>query len=191
MIEDGFVARVGVGGPEQATVGADDNLMDRVEATVTGNELRVGLRPGTAVEQATLTVDVRVQNVNHLAVRGSARLHLDGVTGDGVHLTVDGSSRVNGSLNVTRLDLTVDGASTAELSGRASDLRATATGASELALSQLSASDLDVTMSGASSGAVAADRTLQARADGASHLRYLGDPRITERSASGASTITS
>lgn len=190
MIEDGFSGRIRFGGPERATIGADDNLLDRVEATVTGTELRVGLRPGTTVDQATLTVDVTIQNLNHLALHGSSRVHLDGATGTDLTLVINGSSRVDGSLAVRRLELDASGAGAAQLSGQAPNVRVTATGASEFALSQLVASEVDVTLSGTSSGTVAASRTLSARADGASHLRYLGDPRITERSAAEASTIS-
>ncbi|MGH3898212.1 MAG: GIN domain-containing protein, partial [Pseudonocardiaceae bacterium] len=62
-----FVVRVTVGKPEQATVRMDDNLTDLIEAIVSGSELRLGLKPGANVRNATLTAEVTVASLDRLS----------------------------------------------------------------------------------------------------------------------------
>ena len=43
----------------------DDNLTDRIEATVTGNELHLGIKPGMSVRYATLFAELTVGELEH------------------------------------------------------------------------------------------------------------------------------
>lgn len=77
-----FVVNVTVGEPEQATVQMDDNLTELVEATVSGDQLRLGLKPDANVRNATLTADITVGGLRsaqrHRGQPGHTRLSANG-----------------------------------------------------------------------------------------------------------------
>ncbi|MGH4008650.1 MAG: head GIN domain-containing protein [Pseudonocardiaceae bacterium] len=185
-----FVVNVTVGEPEQATVQMDDNLTDLVETTVSGGELRLGLKPGADVRNATLTAEVTVSSLDRLSASGASEVSLvSPVTGPALQLVVSGASRITGPVGVDRVEAEVSGASTLALSGQVRDLRLRGVGASRLLLADLAVRDLDVALSGASNATVAVSDTLAAQVSGASALRYLGSPNITRQQATGASSI--
>lgn len=164
-----FVVHVTEGVPEQATVRMDDNLVDLVDATVTGNQLRLGLKPGANVSNATLSAEVTVAHLDSLDARGA--------------------SQVTGSIETDHLTATGSGAATVTLSGHAQDLQLSGSGASHWFLSDLAVTGLDAVLSGASNATVTVSGTLAGQADGASTLRYRGTPTITRQQTSGVASI--
>lgn len=186
-----FVVRLNRGGPAQAVVRMDDNLADRVEATVTGDQLRLGVKPGMSVRNATLTAEVTVGQLDRLTADGASRVMLNpALAGPALQLVVAGTSAVTGPVTVGQVQATVSGASTLALSGQVQDLRLRAAGASRLPLADLAVRSLDVVLSGASHATVTVNDSLVARATGASVLRYRGDPTVTRAQTSGMSSIT-
>lgn len=185
-----FVVHLKVGAPAQATVRMDDNLVDRVEATVVGDQLRLGIKPGMGVRNATLTADVTVGRLDQLNTSGASRVRLDpSLTSPALQLVVAGASSVTGPVTVGQVQATVSGASTLALSGQVQDLHLSAAGASQLPLFDLTVRRLDVVLSGACHAAVMVSDTLAAQASGASVLRYRGTPSVTRSQTSGMSSI--
>jgi hypothetical protein len=89
-----FEVHVKTGGPAQAKVTMDDNLVDRVQATVSGNELRLGIKPGNTVRNAMLRAEVTVSQLDRLAANGASHATLDStVTGPALKLSVEGPAR--------------------------------------------------------------------------------------------------
>jgi hypothetical protein len=187
-----FVVRLRIGGPTQATVTMDDNLTDQVEATVIGDQLRLGIKPGMSVRNATLSAEVMVGQLNRLGTSGASRVIVNPVlTSPALQLVVSGASAVTGPVTIGQVQADVSGAGTLALSGQVQDLRFSAAGASQLPLADLTVRRLDAMLSGASHATVAVTDTLAAQAAGASVLRYRGAPRVTRSQASGMSSIGS
>jgi hypothetical protein len=185
-----FVVHVKMGGPAQATVRMDDNLVDRIEATVTGDQLRLGIKPGMSVRDATLTAEVTVGQLDQLATSGASRVTLNpALTSPALQLVVAGTSAVTGPVTVGQVQATVSGAATLALSGQVQDLRLRVAGASQLPLSDLTVRRLDVVLSGASHVTVTVSDSLAAEASGVSVLRYRGTPSVIRSQTSGVSSI--
>ncbi|MDQ3761127.1 MAG: DUF2807 domain-containing protein [Actinomycetota bacterium] len=185
-----FVVDLRIGSPEQATVTMDDNLVERVEATVTGDELHLGIKPGMSVRDASLSAKVTVGQLDRLATSGASRVMLNpAVTSPTLQLVVAGASAVTGPATVGQAQATVSGAGTLTLSGQVQDLRLSAAGTSQLPLSDLTVRRLDATLSGASHATVTVTDTLAAETAGTSMLRYRGTPRVTRSQTSGMSSI--
>jgi hypothetical protein len=190
VVEAGFVVRLRTGGPEQATIRMDDNLVDQVATTVTGDQLRLGLTPGASVRNATLSAEVTVGQLDRLATGGASRVMLDStLTSSAPQLVVAGASMVAGPVAVDELQATVSGTATLALSGQVEQLRVSAAGTSRLLLADLAVRRLDVMLSGASRATVAVSDTLAAQTAGASELHYRGAPTITRQRSSGTSSI--
>ncbi|HEY3894293.1 MAG TPA: DUF2807 domain-containing protein [Pseudonocardiaceae bacterium] len=169
VVEANFAVHVTEGEPEQATVRVNDNLVDLVDATVTGNQLRLGLKPGANVSNATLSAEVTVAHLDSIDVRGAGQ--------------------VTGSIETDHLTAIGSGASTLTLSGHVRALQLSGSGASHWLLSDLAVGDLDAILSGASNATVMVSGTLAGQADGASTLRYRGTPTITRQQTSGVASI--
>ncbi|MGH3719821.1 MAG: GIN domain-containing protein [Pseudonocardiaceae bacterium] len=185
-----FVVHLRTGGPARAMVTMDDNLTDRVEATVIGDQLRLGIKPGTSVRNATLSAELTVGRLDRLDTSGASRVMVNpALTGPAVALVVSGASVVTGPVMVGQLLATVSGAGTLALSGQVQDLRFSAAGTSQLPMADLTVRRLDATLSGASHATVAVTDTLAAQAAGVSVLRYRGAPSVTRSQTSGVSSI--
>lgn len=185
-----FVVHLRTGRPPQAVVRMDDNLVDRVEATVTGDQLRLGIKPGTSVRNVTLAADVTVGQLHQLATSGASRVILaTTVASPALRMEVSGTSSVTGLIQSGQMQVDVSGASTLGLSGQVQDLRLGAEGAAQLSLADLTVHRLDATLSGTSDVLVTVSDTLAVQASGVSVLRYRGTPRITGSETSGVSSV--
>lgn len=186
----GFAVRLNIGGPEQAKITMDDNLIDRVQATVTGDQLSLGLTPGVGVRNATMTAEITVGRLDRLATSGASRVLLvSAPAGPALNLTATGNSAVTGPIRVDRLQAAASGAATLALSGLAGQVDLSGTGTSRLLLADLAVRNLDVDLSGTSHATVTVSDTLAAETSGASELRYRGTPNITREQTSGVSSV--
>ncbi len=190
VVGAGFVVHLKMGGPGQATIRMDDNLTDRVEVTVTGNQLRLGLIPGVGVHNATLSAEVTVGQLDRLATSGASQVTLvSAPASPALQLVVAGVSAVTGPVAADQVQATVSGAATLALSGNVRDLRVHASGTSRLPLADLAVRRLDVVLTGASRVTVTVSDTLAAQTAGVSVLHYRGTPAVTRQQTSGVSSI--
>ena len=190
VVEANFVVRLKTGAPARATVTMDDNLTDRVAATVVGDQLRLGIKPGMSVRNATLSAEVTVGQLDRLGTSGASRVTLSpALASPALQLAVSGTSAVTGPVMVGQVQATVSGAGTLALSGQVQDLRFSASGACQLPPADLTVRDLDAILSGASHATATVTGTLAAQAAGASVLRYQGTPSITRFQVSGMASV--
>lgn len=190
VIGASFVVHVALGAPEQATIRFDDNLGDLIEAEVSNDTLRIGLKPSSSVRNATLKAEVTVRQLDRLSAAGASDVTLASApVGPALQLDLSGASKLSGPVRVDRLEVSEMGSCVLSLSGNAGSMHLTAAGASQLRGENLNVADLDATLSGASQATVAVSHTLAATADGVSMLRYRGSPHITRQRSSGVSSI--
>jgi hypothetical protein len=190
VAEANFVVHLGTGRSAQAAITMDDNLTDRVAATVTGGQLRLGIKPGMSVRNATLSADVTVGQLDRLVTVGASRVMQDpALTSPALQLNIAGTSAITGPVTVGQVQATVSGAGTLALSGTVQQLSFSAAGASQLPLAELTVRYLDARLSGASHATVTVTDTVAVQAAGASVLRYRGNPSVTRSQTSGMSSI--
>ncbi|MFN2534181.1 MAG: GIN domain-containing protein [Pseudonocardiaceae bacterium] len=190
VAEADFVVHLRAGGTAQAIVTMDDNLADRVDATVTGDQLRLGIKPGRSVRNATLSADVTVGRLDRLAASAASRVVLTStINSPRLQVVVSGAGSVTGPVQIGPVEADVSGSGTLGLSGQVRDLRLQAVGAGRLRLADLTVRHLDATLSGASRTVVTVSDTLAVEATGASMLRYRGTPEITHSQTSGMSSV--
>lgn len=184
-----FTVRISTGASEALTVRVDDNVVDRLDVGVHGDTLRIGLRTGMDVFDATLEADVTVTSLESIVVSGASRLTFaNAITGD-LAITVSGASVLTGGIEVGEGSLELSGASKVTLSGSAERFGATISGASNLDAAELAIERLEIDVSGASRADVNVTGSLSAGASGASSIRYAGSPSVDRSETSGASSI--
>ena len=168
----------------------DDNLADRIDATVTDGTLRLELKPGSNVRNATLSAEITVNRLDRLVASGVSKVTLGSpVTGSALQLVVSGASQITGPVAVEHLEASESGASVVALSGRVGSLHLSSAGSNQLLGPELVIANLDAGIAGASRATATVSDTLAATADGMSVLRYRGTPRIIRQQTSGVSSI--
>ena len=104
------------------------------------------------------------------------------------NLAVSGASSLSSDIEADNVEMDLSGASTVTLSGAARDVDVQASGASHLDLEDFAVESASVSLSATVNVKESLDRV---NLSGASHLRYIGNPRIGDLNTSDASTIKS
>ncbi len=186
-----FVLDVTHGDGYAVTVTADDNLIDRLDVSVSGDTLHIRLRPGLSLHSVTMRAKVTLPLLRGLALSGASRATVAGLqSSEDLSLSLSGASSVEGTIAAGDLRLGESGASRAELTGTAGNLRIEGSGASSARLAGLTVKDAHVSLSGASSAEINASGRLDADLSGASRLLYAGDPTLGRMQTSGGSIIS-
>jgi len=188
-VGNAFVVQVTQGDDYAVSVTVDDNLVKYLDVAQRGDTVRIRLQPG-AYTNTRLEAKVTMPSLVSADLSGAVQATFEGVRSeDDLKLVASGASRVRGDMEAASLDLVLSGASQADLTGKAASLRVRVSGASKADLPDFAVEDADVDLSGASSGAVNAAKTLAVNLSGASTLSYLGQPEISSQSITGASQL--
>jgi hypothetical protein len=148
VVRASFVVRLTAGEPEQATIRIDDNIIDLIDVTVTGGQLRLGLKQGSKVRNATLSAEITVRHLNRLTTSGASRVTLVSLPTDpALQLDASGASQITGSVRVDHLEASISGAAMLALSGKVGSLQLNAAGTSQLLGPDLAVADLDAELS--------------------------------------------
>ena len=173
-------------------VEVDDNLEQYLDVRRSGDTLYIGLKPRLSIlfGNTTLRARVTMPQLTGLEASGASNCKISGFSSDKrLDLEASGASTVRGDIASGAAKIEASGASTIELTGAGADLNAVASGASTLRLEDFMVTDARVDASGASRITVNASGTLDAKASGASSVRYVGDPAKVRMDSSGASSI--
>ncbi|MBN2238826.1 MAG: DUF2807 domain-containing protein [Dehalococcoidales bacterium] len=197
------------------TISADEDLIDYIEVTQTGNRLKVYLSPHHSFTDFTLgdrmlkaeimmpslkglevsgacngkVTGFRAMDDLALVVSGATQVDLDGNDIGNITGEVSGASRITGNLTAKNVALSVAGASSLELYGSGISLNLDVSGASRADMSRFKAGAVGAKVSGASEATVFAEESLDVDVSGASRLYFLGNPVLGDTNISGASTI--
>lgn len=103
-VASAFRVTVSLGGPPWLSLRVDDNNLERhVEAAVSGETLRIGLRRGTSVSDATLEARVTAPSLARVQGSGSSRTGLqDQLAGDDLRVELTGASHLDGPWRLER-----------------------------------------------------------------------------------------
>jgi hypothetical protein len=190
-IGSAFEFEVNQSGSYSINVTADDNVMDYVQVSQVGQTLKIRLSTVTWFGPVTLRASVTLPQLHGLTASGASRGTVSGFTStEDLDITVSGASRLTGDITAGNVEFDISGASTIQLEGSADDMAADVSGASSFNLGDFTVNNADVDFSGASSGTVNLDGTLDADLSGASRLWYIGEPTMGTIDTSGASTIS-
>lgn len=185
-----FQVSVTRGDQHRVLATVDDNLVEHLDISRSGETLNIRLKPNLSVDHATLKVDVTMPDLLGLDAGGASRTTLAGFSSDkSLEAEVDGASTVRGEITSGDTRFRAAGASRIELQGGAQNLRVKASGASSVNLDRFTSNGTGVEASGASHVTVNARGNLEVRASGASSVRYVGTPASVSSQVTGASSV--
>jgi hypothetical protein len=193
---------------------AQQKLFDQIAVTQSGDRLEINLqwgwgtwlsswgyqRPKARITVPELSV-LKLSGASKGSARGFKSAHDTNVFLSGAStldidieatnssVEVTGASRLTGRLKANDIRLEINGASNANLSGSAGTIDLDGSGASRAEFGAVTASEIKVSLSGASRATVAPKDAISVELSGASSLTYSGNPALQSMEISGASTI--
>ena len=169
-------------------VTADDNLMDMVDVTQSGQTLRIGLKPSSC-NNAAYRASISMPDLRRLQLAGASAGTLKGFRPRTLDLGLLGASQLTGRLDGGQVRLAAQEASTVTLGGSADSVVLTASGASHANLGDLSASTARASLKEASTCTINVKERLDADLRSASNLYYVGNPSLGSVSAVEGSSL--
>lgn len=167
----GFNVEISKSSSYSIFVTADDNVMEYIEVSKSGDTLKVGVRWGTSLSSATLKIKITMPAINKIELSGGSQGKIEDFSSTSP-FTIDlsGGSQLTGQ-------------------GSASDLTVDASGGSKLHFAGYSVQDVNIELSGGSEATINLDGILDADLSGGSNLYYYGDPTLREIEVSSGSQI--
>ncbi|MDX2003088.1 MAG: DUF2807 domain-containing protein [Chitinophagales bacterium] len=135
-----------------------------------------------------IKIQIDLPQLQSLEVNGPCYVSGKGLKGDEVVLKFTGASSGVMHLDCDQLTVEANGAAEVKLSGNANKLKAEVVSASSMDAGKLTTNTAEIEATGASAALVNVKEKLDAEANGASSIEYLGNP-IVSSDASGASSI--
>lgn len=173
------------------TITADDNVIEHVKVSKSGDTLKIGLSPFGSLGAITLEADITLPQLTRLDISGASQGSVSGFSSnDDIDIEISGASQLTGDITAGDIDIELSGASNIELDGSAGNLVAEVSGASRCSLDNFPVNDADVEFSGASSGTINLSGRLDANLSGASRLYYIGEPTMGSINTSSASSLS-
>ena len=167
----GFNVEISQSSSYSVLVTADDNVMENILVSKSGDTLNVGVNWAVSLSSVTLKVEITMPELRELELSGGVQGRIEDITSsDSISIDLSGGSHLTG--NGEAVDLTVDGSS-----------------GSHLDFTDFIVQDASVELSGGSHATINLNGTLDADLSGGSQLHYYGDPTLGDIEKSGGSII--
>ncbi|MGN6248579.1 MAG: head GIN domain-containing protein [Ginsengibacter sp.] len=112
------------------------------------------------------------------------------LSANSIKIKLSGASDMKGLVNIDNAQIDLSGASTMKINGAIQNMKIEASGASDLKNYDLVVDNCIADLSGASDVKVTVNKSISAKASGASNLDYKGTADVRNISSSGASNIS-
>ena len=168
----GFTVEISESSSYNVIVTADDNVIEYIEMSKSGDTLKVGVRWGISFSSVTLKIGITMPEINKIELSG-------GVEG-----------KIEDFTSINQLSIDLSGGSQLTGQGSTGDLTVDASGGSQLHFREYSVQDANIELSGGSQATINLDGILNADLSGGSQLHYYGNPTLGEIETSSGSQIT-
>jgi len=170
-------------------VEADEDIIERIETEVRGDELRI-TQLGKINDPGVLKVYVEFKDLERLDISGAAEVESrELIKGRDLEVLVSGAGNVNLSYQGGSFEADISGAGNLNVEGKVNDQRVKISGAGNYHAYDLQCQNLEIKTTGAGNARVSASKKIKAYARGAGNISYRGDPEQVYADASGAGNI--
>ncbi len=173
-------------------VEADDNLIDRLTATVDGDTLRVNFAPGFVFLRPSQPIQVQVAavEIEQLQVAGQGHLKAGALRAPALELAINGKGGITaGPLAVETLTVNINGIGKVAVEGVAREQDVNISGIGQHQADGLDCQRACVAISGIGKVALRVAQALDVAISGVGDVIYHGHPEVT-REISGRGKVT-
>ncbi|MBD2701923.1 DUF2807 domain-containing protein [Spirosoma sp. BT702] len=183
-----FGITVKQGATFNVTADGDRRNLDDLDVYVRGGTLHAQYRNSRNRKYQT-NFTITMPTLRGVEFSGATRSTVTGFSGlDNLDVTLSGASEGQFTVQATQMTVDLSGASTLRITGSGKGISAELSGASSLQGFGYPASSGNINASGASKANVNVTDNLVVDASGASKVRYMGAPKVNQRT-SGASSV--
>jgi len=167
----GFNVEISNSSSYSVIVTADDNVMEYIEVSKSGDTLNVGTRWGTSFSSVTLKIKITMPQINKIELSGGAQ------------------GKIEDYISTNQFSINLSGGTQLTGKGSAGYLIVDASGGSQLHFGDYSVQDANIELSGGSQATINLEGTLDADLSGGSQLYYYGDATLGAIETSSGSQI--
>lgn len=200
------------GQTEKLSIETDDNIFSVLDIKVSGNELRLGTKPGFDVNPSeSIIYNLTVKDLSGISLAGSGNFHVEPVKSNNLAVSILGSGNIdlkglnanslsidlNGSgsialknVNVKKVDTSLRGSGEIKLEGNAITQTINISGSGNYLAGDLQTDTADVKVPGSGDVTVRVNDGLKINISGSGHIQYYGKPTV-DQNISGSGSITS
>jgi hypothetical protein len=188
------VSRVTIEGPgllivaqgesEGLSITTDDNILEKIETDVDGDELAIsyelsGFTTASRIQPSEeIRFELTVRDLARIEIDGSASVESDGLQGDRLELIVNGAGDAFlRGLRVDEFAVTVNGASTIDVAGTVDRQEIELNGSANFRGANLASREAVIEVNGEADATVRVSETLDVTIEGRGLVEYIGDPR--------------
>lgn len=179
-------------GSEGLRIEARQDVLEKIETRVDGDELIIGFKPGTTlIDSGPIYFYLSVDDLERVHVSGSGNVDMESLDTPRLEVVVSGSGNMDlDELQAEELDLEISGSGSLELAGEVDQMRIDVSGSGNCRLGDLRSQTAVVKVSGSGDVEVWAEESLDINISGSGEVRYYGRPQMNERT-SGSGRVTS
>lgn len=172
---------------------SDKKYLDGIKTEIKNDVLVITYNGGSFKynNNRKLRAYISFKNIESLEASGASDYIISGtLVANSLRIKLSGASEIKGAINIENLQIDISGASLVQINGAAQNLKINTSGASDVKNYDLVADNCVADLSGASDVKITVNKSLIAKASGASTLYYKGNPEKKDVSSEGASTIS-
>jgi hypothetical protein len=156
-------------GTPSLSLTTDQNLLEQIETSVSGNTLRIKMHDPLAPTHG-IKIAISSPNLSGADLSGAVRFGAAQISGAEFILSTSGAARIS-------------------LAGQATHFVASLTGASRLQAESLQTDSAEISVTGAGKADIAVANSLKVAITGAGRVTYTGDPKSVQKQITGAGKV--
>jgi hypothetical protein len=177
-----------------AVSASEDKFRDEIKTEINNGVLTISFNGGAFRSNGdkNLRAYISFKDLESIEATGACDITVNGnFRANSVRMKLSGACEIKGTIQIDNVQLNLSGASTVKLNGTIQNLKIDASGASDVKNYDLVVDNCMANISGASDVKLTINKSISAKASGASSLYYKGNPDRKDVSMSGASSISS
>ncbi|MFZ9003889.1 MAG: head GIN domain-containing protein [Robiginitalea sp.] len=185
-----------VSGKEGAlTLSGEENLLEHIETKVKNGRLIVKAESGYSLQPSSwkgkgILITIPVEDINSVVFSGSGDVEAKTkLVSDNFEVVLSGSGDINLELESDEVVVTLSGSGDIVLKGSSDKLNVTVSGSGDVKAYELSAREVDATVSGSANIMVTASEFIKARVTGSGDIHYRGNPEKIDSKTLGSGDI--
>jgi hypothetical protein len=187
-VESGFVLTVTQSQSYEIEVTTDDNILEHLDITMTGNTLKLGL--SGSVSPTILRAEISMPGIEGINLSGGSKAVITGFnSNETFSVTLTGGSVLTGDIVSGDVGFGISGGSMVTLTGSGRDLMVRSSEGSEMTLDEFPVNNADINIDGGGRSFININGKLDTVLTGGSELYYIGEPEMGNVNVSGGSVL--
>ncbi len=176
-------------GAQAVEVEADDNIMQYVKTSVSGNVLYVGIQSNTSISNSHVKVYITVPALNRVEANAAATVKvLDVIKSSGkVSFDANSSADIEAGVDAPEVSAEASSSGSVQLAGNTKSYNAAVSSSAEIKSFELMSETTTVSASSSGTAEVHASVTLNAKASSSGDVEYVGGATVNSDTNSSGS----